>query len=81
MNKINFGIQFWDTSKPDFTGRTLKDEKITLVDGDKVTTEKKEAVEKLKDHFEKIVETLQTDLPILSDLNPSLNFIEKCSHH
>ena len=36
--------KFWQTSKPNFTNKTLKDKRITLVDGDKVVTEEKDLV-------------------------------------
>ena len=83
VKRITDNIKFWQTIKPNFTGKTLKDERITLVEGGKVTTEEKDVVKKFKDHFEKIVETLKTDRPILSDLSddPVLNAIENFSHH
>ena len=61
-----------------FTDKTLKDERITLVDRDKIITEEKDVVKKFKDHFEKSVETLKIDHPILTNLNddPVLNDIE-----
>ena len=59
--------KFWQTIKSNFTDKTLKDESIILVDGDKVITEEKDVVKKFKDHFEKIIGTLEIDLPILSD--------------
>ena len=49
----------WQTVKLNFTGKTLKDQKIKLVDGDKLTTFEKDVIEKCIDHFEKIVETLK----------------------
>ena len=66
-----------------FTDKTHKDERITLVDGDKVITEEKDVVKKFKDYFENIVETLKTGRPILSDLSddPVLNAIENFPHH
>ena len=71
------------TIKPNFTDKTVKDKKITLADGDKVITEEKSVVKKLKDHFEKILKTLQIDRLILSDLrdDPVLNAIENVFHH
>ena len=46
-------------------------------------TEEKDVVKIFKDQFEKIVETLKIDRPILSDLSddPVLNAIESFSHH
>ena len=55
---------FWQTIKPNFTDKTLKDERMTFVDGDKVITEGKDVVKKFKDHFE----TLKIDRLILFDL-------------
>ena len=87
-NNLNVKIltdkrKFWQTIKPNFTETTLKDERITLVNGDKVITEVKDVVKKFKDHFEKIVGTLTTDRPISSDLSDDSvpNTIENFSHH
>ena len=46
-------------------------------------TEEKDVVKIFKDQFEKIVETLKIDRPILSDLSddPVLNAIGNFSHH
>ena len=57
------------TIKSNFTDKALKDERITLVDGGNVVKEEKDVVKKFKDHFEKIVETLKIDRPILPDLS------------
>ena len=81
-NNINVKIitdrKFWQTIQPNFTDETLKDERITLADGNKVITEEKDALKKFKDQFAKIVETLKIDRPIFSDLSddPVLNAIE-----
>ena len=71
------------TMKPHFTDKTLKGERIILVDEDMVITKEKDVVKKLKDHFEKIVETHKTERPILTDLSddPILNAIENFSHN
>ena len=82
VKRITDHRKFWQTIKPNYTDKTLKDERITLVNGDKVITEEKDVVKIFKDHFEKIVETLKNDRPILSDLSddPALNAIENFSH-
>ena len=67
MTTIANNKKFWQTIKSNFTDKTLKDESIITVDGDKVITEEKDVVKKFKDHFEKIIGTLEIDLPILSD--------------
>ena len=83
VKRIMDNIKFWQTIKPNCTDKTLKDERTTLVEGDKFITEEKNVIKIFKDHFEKIVETLKIDHPILSDLSddPVLNAIEKFSHH
>ena len=75
--------KLWQTVKLNFTDKALKHEKITLLDGDKDITEVKDVVKKFKDRFEKIVETLKIDRPILSDLSddPVLNAIENFPLH
>ena len=67
MKKITDNMKFWQTIKPNFTDKTLNDERITLVDGDKFITEEKDVVNR----------------PILSDLSddPVLNDIENFPHH
>ena len=83
MKRITDNKKFWQTIKQNFIDKTLKDERITPVDGGKVITEEKDVVKKFKDHFEKIVDTLKTDRPILSVLSddPVLNAIENFSNH
>ena len=83
MRRITDQRKFWQTIKPNLTDKTLKDERMTLADGDKFITEEKDAVIKFKDHFEKTVETLKIDRPMLSDLNDDsfLNAIKKSSEH
>ena len=83
VKRITDNKKFWQTIKQNFIDKTLKDERITPVDGGKVITEEKDVVKKFKDHFEKIVDTLKTDRPILSVLSddPVLNAIENFSNH
>ena len=57
VNRVTDNRKFWQTIKSNCTDKTLKDERITLVEGDKVLTEEKDEVKIFKDHFEKIVET------------------------
>ena len=57
VKRITNNRKFWQTIKPNLTDKTFKDERITLVYGDKVITEEKDVVKKFKDHFEKIVES------------------------
>ena len=64
VSRIIDNKNFWKTIKPNFTDKTLKDERMTFVDGDKVIAEGKDVVKKFKDHFE----TLKIDRLILFDL-------------
>ena len=83
VKRITDNRKFWQTIKPNFIDKTLKDERITFVDKGKVIIEEKDVAKKFKDHFEKIVETLKIDHPILSDLSddPVLDAIENFSNH
>ena len=83
MKRITDNRRFWQTIKPNHTVKTLKDERIILVEGQKVITKEKDVVKIFKDNFEKIVDTLKIDRPILSDLSddPVLNTVEKFFHH
>ena len=82
VKRITYNKKIWQTIKPNCTDKTHKDERITLVEGDKVITEEKDVVKVFKDHFEKIVETLKIDPHTLSALSddPVLNAIENFSH-
>ena len=40
MKRITDNRKLWETIKPNFTDKTLKEERIYLVDRDKVITEK-----------------------------------------
>ena len=42
---------FWQTVKPNFTEKTLEDERITIVDGEKIITEKKNGVKKIQGSY------------------------------
>ena len=83
VKRITDNRKFWQIIKPNRTDKTLKDERITYVEGDKVITEEKDVVKIFKGHFEKTVEILKIDRPILPDLSddPALNAIESFSHH
>ena len=83
MKRITGNRKFWQIIKPNCTDKTLKDERITYVEGDKVITEEKDVVKIFKGHFEKTEEILKIDRPILPDLSddPALNAIESFSHH
>ena len=83
MKRITDNRTIWHTIKTNFTNKTLKDERTTLVEGNKVMTEQKDVVKKFKNLFEKILESLEIDCPKSSDLShdPVLNAIGTFSHH
>ena len=47
MNRINNNKTFWQTINLNFTGKTVTDETITLIDGGNIITEEKNVVKKL----------------------------------
>ena len=52
---------FWKTVKPSFTDKTLKDERITLVENNKVVSDESEFVEIFSKYFGNIVQNLGVD--------------------
>ena len=51
VKRITNNRKFWQTIKPNFTDKTLKDERITLADRGKVITEEKDVVKKIQGSF------------------------------
>ena len=66
-----------------FTDKALKNEKIFLVEDDKVTTEETDLANVFKDHFENIVESLHIERPCKVDFDrePVANAIKNVSQH
>ena len=54
MKKVRDNKHFWKTIESNFTDKVLKDEKIVLVEDDKLITADTDLAEKFKDHFENI---------------------------
>ena len=52
---------FWKTVKPSFTDKTLKDERITLVEKDKVVSDESKLVEIFSKYFGNIIQNLGID--------------------
>ena len=52
---------FWKTVKPSFTDKTLKDERITLVENNKVVSDESKLVEIFSKYFGNIVQNLGID--------------------
>ena len=83
VKKVTDNKHFWKTIKPNFTDKILKDEKIILVENDKVITAETDLAKIFKDHFENIVESLHIESPCKVDLDrePVLNAINNFSQH
>ena len=63
--------------------KVLKDEKIVLVEDDKIITAETDLAKILKDHFENIVESLHIEGPCKVDFDrePVANAIKNFSQH
>ena len=76
---------FWNTVKPSFTGKTLKDERITLVENNKVVSDESKLVEIFSKYFGNIVQNLGIDgLTNTSSDNDAVTIrqtIEKYQNH
>ena len=68
---------------PSSTEKSIKDQKINLVENEKVISEESELVEIFRDYFENIVENLNIKRLNLSHLHtdPALNIIKKFELH
>ena len=82
MKRITDNRKLSQTIKPNFTDKTLKDERTTLADGDKVITEEKDVVKKIQGSLWENSSRL-LKLTVLSDLSddPVLNATGNFSHH
>ena len=77
VNKIIDNKSFWKTVKPSFTEKTLKDEKIVLVENDTTFSEENEVAEIFRSYFDGIVDGLNIKRCEISkeDSDPILNAI------
>ena len=57
-NKITDNKTFWKTGKPSFTEKTLKDEKIVLIENDTNFSEENKIAEIFRSYFDGIVDSL-----------------------
>ena len=83
VKKVTDNKHFWKTIKPNFTDKILRDEKIVLVEDDKVITAETDLAKIFKDHFENIVESLHIERPCKIDFDrePVANAIKNLSQH
>ena len=69
MKKVTDKKHFWKTIEPNFTDKNLKDEKIVLVEDDKVITKETDLAKIFKDRFKNIVENLHIECPCKVDFD------------
>ena len=85
MKYITKNKLFWKTVKPSFTDKTLNDEKITLVEKNKVVSNESELVQIFGKYFGNIVQNLGIDgLTNTSSDNDAVTIrqaIEKYQNH
>ena len=85
MKYITENKLFWKTVKPSFTDKTLKDERITLVENNKVVSDESKLVEIFSKYFGSIVQNLGIDgLKNISSDNDAVTIrkaIEKYQNH
>ena len=76
---------FWNTVKPSFADKTLKDERITLVENNKVVSDESKLVEIFSKYFGNIVQNLGidglTNIPSDNDAVTIEKAIEKYQNH
>ena len=83
VNKITDNKSFWKTVKPSFTEKTLKDEKIVLVENDTTFSEENEVAEIFRSYFDGIVDDLNIKRCEISKENSDsiLNAIKTFEKH
>ena len=85
VRNITDNKQFWETLKPFFSSKVDANERITLIEGDKVVSEDGEVTETFKSYFEAIVENLDINIKFMSEelvSNESVNgIIRKFQSH
>ena len=67
MKKNTDNKHFWKATNPSFADQILKDEKIVLVEDDKVITAETDLAKIFEDHFKNIVESLHIERPYKDD--------------
>ena len=66
VKKISDNKTFWKKIKLNFTEKTIKDQKTTLVKNDSVISEDSELAEVFSKYFENVVKNLNIQRPIFS---------------
>ena len=74
FKRVTDNKQFWKTVKPYLTDKTLKDERITLNENEKIVSDKRELVKISNEYFSNIV----SNLDIQSHPNITLHITTRC---
>ena len=80
VRNITDNKQFWNTVKPFFSSKVGGNERVTLIEGDKVVSEDREVTETFKPYFESIVKNLGINSKFMSEgpvSNESANDINR----
>ena len=83
VKKVCDNKTFWKPIKPNFTEKTIKDQKITLVEKETVISEDCELAEVFNNYFENVVKNLNIQSPIYlhEDNDPIANAIKNFEQH
>ena len=83
VKKVCDNETFWKTTKPNFTEKTIKDQKITLVEKETVISEDSELAEVFNNYFGNVVKNLNIQRPIYlhEDNDPIANAIKNFEQH
>ena len=83
VKRVTDNKQFWKTVKPCLTDKTLKDERITLIENEKVVSDERGLVKIFNEYFSSIVSNLDIQHPPNISLHhyPVLNAIKKFENH
>ena len=78
VKRVTVDKQFWKTVKPCLTDKTLKGERITLIENEKVVSDERELVKIFNEYFSNILPNLDIQrLPsIILHHDPVLNAIK-----
>ena len=83
VKRVTDNNKFWKTVKPCLTDKTLKDERITLIENKEVVSDERELVKIFNEYFSNIVSNLDIERPrsIMLHHDPVLNAIKKFENH
>ena len=83
VKKITDNKLFWKTLKPNVTDKTLKDERITLVEDGKIISEESKFAKLFSNYFGSTAEGLDLERPEISQKynNPVENAIRTFENH